>query len=190
MNQKYKEIFQLFVIENDRLKKDCKIQLLQQGKIIISHSIVYNIFASIIPVLAFLPTFISSIALCVVGIMKSKNDMVLVSILFLSCSISFAWWISFVNRNVTIDFNKEAFICRKFFFWLCEYKFSDLKEIICTDNYVNHIYTGTFFKLSFEENNAQAIFSYRTLTLPTKFKKENIETIKMVLNFIYINTRE
>ena len=121
-----------------------------------------------------------SIFICFLGIKESQVGLVLGGIFILVCSISFACLLSLVNKIVTIDFNTETFRYKKFFFWLCEYKFSDLKGITCINKYFYGIYLGTEFKLSFEANENSS-----SLVLPNNFRKENIETIKALLNFIH-----
>ena len=180
----YKEVFEFLVEKQDKLKKNCKIQILQEdGKVIFSKSIVSRVFFSIIWGLFFLVGFISSIFACFFGIAESNAGVVLGGILLLVCNLSFAWLLSLVNKTVTIDFNTETFRYKKFFFWLCEYKFPDFKGITCINKYFYFIYLGTEFKLSFEANESSS-----NLVLPNNFRKENIETIKTLLNFIYKNT--
>ena len=180
----YKNVFEFLVEKQEKLKKNCKIQILQEeGKVIFSKKIISRIFFSIFFGSFFLAGFIGSIFTCFLGIKESQVELVLGGVFILVCNISFAWALSLVNKIVTMDFNTETFMYKKFFFWLCEYKFSDLKGITCINKYFYVIYLGTEFKLSFEANESSS-----NLVLPNNFRKENIETIKTLLNFIYQNT--
>jgi len=176
----YKKVFEFLADREEKLKKNGKIQLLQQeGKVIMSKSTVSRIFGSIIFGLLFLINFIVSVFVCFLGIKESNAGILAGGILLLICNIAFAWVFSLVNKTVIFDFYTETIRCRKFFFWIYEYKFADFKDFIRIDkyNFYGLMYLGTDFKLLFGTTER--------LLLPNSFRKENIETINTFLNFTH-----